>query len=35
MVIDDFDLIRLVVDPDEAYPVLIIDPNAMLALTFP
>jgi hypothetical protein len=35
MVVNDFDFIRLVIDPDKAHPVLIVDPNAMLAIAIP
>ena len=31
MVVNDFDFIRLAADPDKAHPVLIVDPNAILA----
>jgi len=32
MIVDDFDLDWLVIDPGEAHPVLIVDPNAVLAI---
>jgi len=32
MVVDDFDIVRFVLGPDEADPVLVVDPNAVLAL---
>jgi hypothetical protein len=32
MVVHDFDVVRLVLGPDEANPVLVVDPNAVLAL---
>jgi hypothetical protein len=31
MVIDDLDLLRSAFRPDKAYPVLVVDPNAVLA----
>src|SRR4051812_23936000 len=33
MVVHDFDVVRLVLGPDEADPVLVVDPNAVLALS--
>lgn len=35
MVIDNLDFIRLVVDPDKAHPVLIVNPNAILPIAIP
>jgi len=32
MVVDDFDFLRLVVDPEKAYPILLVNPNAMPAI---
>ena len=35
MVVGDFDLVGVAVPPNEAQPPLIVDPNAVLALTIP
>src|SRR5665213_1824771 len=33
VIVDDFDVVRLRIQPDKANPVLIVDPNAVLSLS--